>query len=287
MPVYQVELYTLPFLAYFSTRAQPGLDGQVPISWSVSKSCSLGQVCGDIIRGRARQHQYSSYRCWFRPKPADVASTSEQATSTTAVVPSTNKRRLTSDVTDMHDGWRLFRSPKSVRSMDICTDDGTQYELIIEISSSLAMSVDQYSDHDWPRGLQAAAWRTDLRVGDEVDVEDLDCNWVEGVVVECDASHTVVHLRGWETSDDIDIAARMVPYKVMPLYSHSKNWREKLEEDDEVEILVVDESSGLKAWKIGTVVELNVPGRTVLVKQSDEAESVAASSSDPADDDRY
>jgi hypothetical protein len=307
----------LPFRAHIVTTKDfvvpPVMDG---IKWTVSKNCTFGLVCNDILKSK-RTYSYS-YRCWVRshkpatfeigadpdateadyvkvdkadaePAAADAKDIDSQETVLDAtmqtdsadvrddIVPPEgrlpkSRRQLTSDIVEVDGDWRLFRKPDKVPVMDICVDDGGVTELLIEPGPS---SYHTHSNEvDWPRAQQALAWQKDLRVGDEVDCLDLKNTWLEAVIIEVIPNKSVrVHFKGWNSTFDETIPIELIPRKIMPLYSNVKNWRANVEEDDKLDVRI--ELNGQFLWVLGTVQEINVPEKKVLVSYS-EADCVAA-----------
>ena len=81
----------------------------------------------------------------------------------------------------------------------------------------------------------SAHWRASLRVGDRLDARDCESRWFEAEVVgETRASggepasegSVRIHFKGWATSFDQEFS-RASP-DLVPLFSHSTNWRPKL-----------------------------------------------------------
>jgi ubiquitin C-terminal hydrolase len=72
-PVYQIEIYMLPFRCHIvSSKDFVIPDVNEGVKWNVSKNCTFGLVCSDILR--QKKGMAYNYRCWVRRhKPKDHA----------------------------------------------------------------------------------------------------------------------------------------------------------------------------------------------------------------------
>lgn len=144
------------------------------------------------------------------------------------------KRFLTSDQTEVIDGWKLNTPPDT--NIEDLLSDRECLELIAEEPLS--------SDKIYPRDPLLQEWKKKLLPGDVVDCQDKDLKWWEGIVKVIDEEGNVhIHFRGWDVKFDEIIKKVEITRRIQPLYSKSRNWRAKIDEDDIIDLKIISSVS--------------------------------------------
>jgi hypothetical protein len=170
------------------------------------------------------------------------------------------QRKMTCDVTDRDGPWMYIRDPKNVKMSDL-RGNNKYLELIAEYCEA-----SYYSTFDGsPRSALLNKWKLDLKPGDTVDCCDNTNHWNEAVITSISADGSLsVHFKGWGTSFDEVITKSQAVYRIQPLNTRTRNWRDTLEEDDYVEINVARPGEPAH-WAKGQIVEKDIAGGRVRV----------------------
>jgi hypothetical protein len=251
-PVYQVEIYEVGLLVYDCGKSHPVvLPTDKPKFLPVSRKKDVENFISDYRNNILRKYM-GSVRCWV--KIGDEA----EAAAPPSVV---GGRKMTVDFTDRDGPWIYIRQPKGVFFVDLI-GERPALEVIAEYCEA------SYYDRvdGSPRSFLLEKWKQDLRPGDLVDAQDRRGTWAESSVVSVEEDKSVViHFRGWGSRFDEKIPAADVAAKIQPLYSRTKNWRDALCEDDNVEVNVAT-GDAEPQWVTGVVQELDAAGGRVNVK---------------------
>ena len=105
-----------------------------------------------------------------------------------------------------------------------------------------------------------ALWRASRRVGDRLDARDCESRWFEAEVVgetrahggEAAAEGSVrIHFKGWATTFDQEFSR--ASEELVPLFSHSTNWRPRLRKGK-----LIEGKKG-KCWFLAVVTRVERP----------------------------
>lgn len=111
-------------------------------------------------------------------------------------------------------------------------------------------------------------WRKALHVGSLLDALDSDNRWFDARIVRVGEGDEVkVHYMGWTAKWDTWVG-RYDEERLAPLHTHTENWREFLNEGDEIEVNDKVLSNGNKnRWHLGEIVEI-MEGRGIYERQA-------------------
>jgi hypothetical protein len=186
--------------------------------------CSSKMTCNQLnykIKQECHYGYNSDMRLWLR----DI---SKVETKTFG------KRKLTTDVTDVHNGWRFLRNTSySVTLNDLA--DGKDY---IEVLAEVVQSC-HAKEEEWPRFKYLTKWLQNLQVGDHADIYCSKAvaskNYLEAEIIEVNQADSVkVHFRALDDSYNQLVSINSTLIK--PLFTETTNWRDEIEEDQEIEL---------------------------------------------------
>ncbi len=205
--------------------------------------CSSKMSCTQLVYKIKQECNYISYteiRLWLRDN-----SKAEMLTH--------NKRKLTTDITDVHNGWRFLRKAShSVTVSDLA--DGKDYiEALAEVAQTNCPK-----EEDWPRFKYLTKWLQTLQVGDHVDIfcsKTAAYKFLEAEIIEVNNNDTVkVHFRALDDSynQNVSISSNVIK----PLFTETTNWRDDIEEDQELELK--EDNKWIKATIVRNYIYLSI-----------------------------
>lgn len=258
--MYQIEVYPIVLAVYDCNKTHPQvLPQDKPHYITVSKKDDIAKFI-ENYRVKYLKKFTGGLRCWVK---MEEETTPPILTNGNANI--TNKeRKMTVDITDKDGPWMYMRQTRGLYFADLLGEKlGQVLEIIAEFCDASF-----YNTYDSsPRAPFLNKWKENLRVGDVVDAQDKMGSWLEACVVEVNTNGSVdVHFKGWPKNFDENIAHVDIMTKIQPLYTRTKNWRDCLSEDDEVEINTGTLAGKTASWEIGTVMERDVAGGRVKVR---------------------
>lgn len=256
-PVIQVSLFRVKVVAYFCTKQNPdphlnSTESNTFIRY-FDKSCTLESVISSICETQKLQYFgiSSAHRCWLKSDTVDESD--ECSTGST--------RMLTTEVTDVVDGWECIRKTPSATIFDVLGDRPSVEMLVESCMYSIAV------ESDWPRCEHLSRWRKTLRVGDSIDVKDSDGKWEEAVIknIHIDTGIITVHFKAWSAKFDERIQAYDIASRTAPLYSETSD-RRQWSAGNFVEINVSNADAGeAPVWLPVKIKEVDIPGQKIQV----------------------
>eukprot|EP01039_Chlorochromonas_danica_P006999 gene6999-7742_t len=144
-------------------------------------------------------------------------------------------RYLRKEVVEWDGDWKLFysedqailRQTLAELLEESASGGGGGVEVIVEAAKRTSYSLE---GTPWPRDKVLNRWKTLLRVGDVLDVQDKAKKWYEGRVVSTTSEgDLVVHFLAWEKDFDEKLLAHTLYQRCRPLHSETEDrwtWKE-------------------------------------------------------------
>ena len=185
--------------------------------------CSSKMSCAQLvfkIKQECNYGYYTEVRLWLRDHSKAELSTH-------------SKRKLTTDITDVHNGWRFLRNANHSATVSDLADGKDYIEALAEVVKS-----NYPKDEEWPRFKYLTKWLQTLQVGDHVDIfcsKAAIKKFLEAEIIEVNNNDTVkVHFRALDDSYNQDVS--ITNNDIKPLFTETTNWRDDIEEDQELEL---------------------------------------------------
>jgi hypothetical protein len=269
-PILYVKLYPVRSEIYVCNAANIDPVGK-PIVIYYKECKTLSDIQTQIRISRHVRTQ--SFRLWTKVRAENLNSIQPlpEAESKHYLHP---KRYCITDQTECIDGWKIATNLEM--NVEDALSDRQCLEIIAEepTNSDTRSSYNVLPDKCFPRNNYVQAWKKDLRVGDVVDCSDRHLKWCEAIIkdVNPDTGNITVHFRGWSDTFDEIVLKDDIESKIQPLFSKSKNWRNKIEEDDFIDVNISSlESDGDKpipgkpCWLPAMVEEIDLVNQRICV----------------------
>jgi hypothetical protein len=159
-------------------------------------------------------------------------------------------RKWTLDRTMTFGEWRLVSTSSNDVDLDtLMASSGRDcLEFLVEEGTRDYDYTNRQNVYEWPLQRQLGVWRSKLVVGDLVDgLCVAERAWFESVVRHVELNESggrtiTLYFRGLGTTEQV-VLPEFAAY-IQPLYTKTDNWREKIDEDDSVELKITDSATG-------------------------------------------